>query len=119
MNELSAQVMVMILDTIEHTPTTELSKYLIDLNLKNQIKTYTVKNINKEPIQYHYLKITGKSRYLFYQNVGFNIQRKQERLMTWAQKIGSGKYGGKMTDDKKVKKDDNVVFVGGKPFMKS
>ena len=71
-----------------------ISKLLTDLNLTNQIKAYTVKNINKEDIQYYYLKILGKARYLFYQTIGFSIRRKQEKLENWAQKVGSRKYGG-------------------------
>ena len=71
-----------------------VSKFLADLSLKNQIKTYTVKNINGIKIQYHYLKVTGESRLRFYQKIGFSIQRKQEKLMSWAQKIGLRKYGG-------------------------
>ncbi len=65
-----------------------ISGFLFDLGLDNRIKTYTVKNINNELIKYHYLKVFGKARYLFYQKIGFSIQRKHKRLKTWAQTIG-------------------------------
>jgi hypothetical protein len=75
--------------------TDQISQYLTDLEIKNKISTYTVKNINGKEIQYNYLKVPGKSRYDFYQKVGFNIQRKQKELERWVLKIGQSKYGGK------------------------
>ena len=65
-----------------------ISDYLFDLVLYSRIRTYTVKNINGKLINYHHLKVFGKSRYLFYQKIGFSIQRKYRRLETWAQGIG-------------------------------
>jgi len=72
-----------------------ISSFLSDLGLENKINTYTTKNINGNNIHYSYLKIIGKSRYLFYQKIGFSIQRKQRRLKEWIKKIGKDKYGGK------------------------
>lgn len=71
-----------------------ISGFLDDLGLDNRIKVYTVKNINNVDIQYNYLKVTGKARYMFYQKIGFSIDRKQKRLETWVHKIGFNKYGG-------------------------
>tara|TARA_Y100000034_G_scaffold44750_1_gene54996 strand:+ start:499 stop:1377 length:879 start_codon:yes stop_codon:yes gene_type:complete len=71
-----------------------ISKFLFDLDLENKIKTYTVKNINEDLILYNYLKVIGKSRYLFYQKIGFNIQRKQKRLENWVNSIAITKFGG-------------------------
>lgn len=79
-----------------------ISNYLFDLGLNNQIKTYTVKNINNKLIKYHHLKVLGKSRYLFYQKIGFSVQRKHKRLETWAQTIGL-KYKGGMNYDRRTR----------------
>ncbi len=70
----------------------QVSKFLGDLKLDNRIKGYTVKNINGKKILYYYLKVIGKSRYLFYQRVGFSIQRKQNKMEEWVQKIAMNKY---------------------------
>jgi len=74
-----------------------ISQFLSDLGLDNRIRTYTVKNINKVNIKYHYLKVLGKARYFFYQKIGFSIQRKQKRFEKWVQNIGQRKY---MEDEK-------------------
>ncbi len=78
-----------------------VSNYLSDLGLNSRIKGYTVKNINYKPISYYYLKVIGESRYSFYQKIGFNIHRKQRRLINWVQTIGQKKYGGE--NDRKTK----------------
>lgn len=77
-----------------------VSKFLNDLGLENRINRYTVKNINGKSILYYYLKIIGKSRYLFYQKIGFSIQRKQERMRNWVEKIAIKKYKGENTNIK-------------------
>lgn len=71
-----------------------VSEFLTDLGLNNRIKVYTVKNINNVCIQYNYLKIIGEARFMFYQKIGFSIERKQKRLETWVHEIGHDKYGG-------------------------
>ena len=82
----------------------KVSQFLNDLGLQTRIRTYTVKNINYDDIPYHYLKVLGKSRYLFYQKIGFGVERKQKRLETWVQKIGLRKYTEVNKNDRRNKK---------------
>jgi len=74
-----------------------VNKLLNDLGLDNRIKKYTVKNIKDDSILYYYLKVIGRARYLFYQKIGFSIQRKQRRMESWVEEIAAKKYGKKET----------------------
>lgn len=59
-NELAGRVLVMILDTIKHEPTFELSKYLIDLDLWDLAFSDRYK-INSKLIRQEYIEFSEES----------------------------------------------------------
>ncbi len=66
---------------------------------------------------YYSLWIYQKESILKYYNlIGFNIKRKQQRLGNQVKYIKSRAEVTKMTDDAT---DRNTVFVGSRPFMNS
>ncbi len=70
-----------------------------------------------EEKKYYALTISKKDNILkHYQHVGFTVHRKQERLIRQVKDIILT-IGGKMTEKNQRNADDQVVFVGNKPFM--